>query len=144
MCVRWGNSVSSHFTVQNGVRQGSILSPLLFNLYMDGLSKQLNSCDTGCRVGNTVINHLMYADDLVILCPYSAGLQQLLRVCSQYGPENDLIYNAKKSNIMIVRSKEDRKLSFPVFSLSGMALEVRDEVKYLGHYLTNDLSDVNF
>ena len=42
---------------------------------------------------------------------------------------------------MIVRSKEDRKLSFPVFFLSVMALEVRDEVKYLGHYLTNDLSD---
>ena len=141
MCVRWGNCVSAHFTVNNGVRQGSILSPLLFNLYMDELSKKLNSCDTGCRVGSTIINHLMYADDLVILCPYSAGLQQLLRVCSQYGSDCDIIYNAKKSNIMIIRSKEDSKLSFPVFFLSGTALKVCDEVKYLGHYLTNDLSD---
>ncbi len=43
----------------------------------------------------------MYADDLVIFCPYSAGLQQLLRICSQYGSDFDIKYNAKKSNIMV-------------------------------------------
>ena len=42
---------------------------------------------------------------------------------------------------MIIRSKEDSKQSFPVFFLSGTALKVCDEVKYLGHYLTSDLSD---
>ncbi len=34
---------------------------------------------------NILIDHLMHTDDLVILCPYGAGLQQLLRVYSQYG-----------------------------------------------------------
>lgn len=92
-------------------------------------------------VGNTIINHLMYADDLVIFRPYSAGLQQLLRVCSQYGSEFDIKYNTKKSHIMIVRSREDRKLLFPEFSLSGIDLKVCDEAKYLGHYLNEDLSD---
>lgn len=58
----------------------------------------------------------MYADDLVVFSPYSAGLQQLLKICSQYGEEFDIKYNAKKSNIIIVRSKEDRKKYFPVFS----------------------------
>ena len=83
----------------------------------------------------------MYADDLVIFCPYSAGLQQLLKVCSQYSVEFDIRYNANKSNIMIVRSKEDRKLVFPDFFLSGTALKVCDDVKYLGHHFVNDLSD---
>ena len=53
----------------NGVKQGGILSPVLFNLYMDGLSKRLTMCRTGCMVGERLLNHLMYADDLVIMTP---------------------------------------------------------------------------
>ena len=79
----------------------------------------------------------------MILCPYSAGLQQLLRLCSQYGSDFDFKYNSEKSNIMIARSREDNKLikSFHAFSLSGTVLKVCDEVRYLGHYITDDLSD---
>jgi len=94
-----------------------------------------------CLNSNTLTNHLMYADDLVIICPYSAGLQQLLKVCSQYGADFNIKYNASKSNVMIVRTKEDRNLVFPVFFLSGTALKVCEEIKYLGHHIANDLSD---
>ena len=57
MCVRWGGSVSSKFTVSNGVRQGGILSPFLFNVYMDDLSVNSKKCPTGCIAGGTVVNH---------------------------------------------------------------------------------------
>lgn len=53
-------------------------------------------------VDNVLINHLMYADDLVIL-------QQLLKLCSQHGIHSDIEHIAKKSNIIVVRSKEDRQ-----------------------------------
>ncbi|XP_016519354.1 RNA-directed DNA polymerase from mobile element jockey-like [Poecilia formosa] len=142
MYVKWGNTMSDSFNVGNGVRQGSSLSPYLFNIYMDELSKRLNCCKTGCVVGDCTINRIMYADDLVILCPYSAGLQQLLRVCSQYGYDFDIKYNAKKSNVMIVRSREDKHLITPDFSLSGIVLNICNEIKYLGHYITDDLSDI--
>ena len=89
---------------------------------MNDLSLILNTSGTGCRIGNSVINHLMDADDLVILSPYSAGLQQLLAICSMYGAEFDIKYNAKKSKIMIVRSREDKKSKFPEFYLSGVIL----------------------
>ncbi len=69
MMVRWGNNVSSPFMVINGVRQGGILSPYLVNVYMDDLSRELNACKIGCINGAMLINHLMYADDLVIMCP---------------------------------------------------------------------------
>ena len=141
MQVKWGNVTSSHFAVSNGVRQGGILSPILFNIYMDYLSKELNKCNTGCLIGNSVVNHLMYADDLVILSPYSGGLQQLLKVCSKFGNEHDVVYNAKKSSVMIVRTREDKKLSFPDFYLSDSCLSVCQEIKYLGHIFTDDLHD---
>ena len=80
MCVRWGSSVSSKFAVSNGVRQGGILSPFLFNIYMDDLSVNLKECPTGCIAGGTIVNHLMYADDIVLLSPSATGLSLLLHV----------------------------------------------------------------
>ena len=72
---------------------------------------------------------------------YSAGLQELLNICSQYGIDYDIQYNAKKSNIMIVRCKQDKKAVFPAFTLSNNTLEVRSEIKYLGHCISDDLTD---
>ena len=48
--VRWGNTLSSPFSVSNGVRQGGILSPILFNVYVDDLSLILNNSNVGCLV----------------------------------------------------------------------------------------------
>ena len=96
-CVRWGNSLSDPFQVNNGVRQGGILSPYLFNVYMDDLSQSLNCCKTGCLSGEIMINHLMYADDLVLLSPSATGLRELLRTCEKYSKEHAIIYNSKKS-----------------------------------------------
>ena len=81
MCIRWGGTYSTFFNVSNGVRQGSILSPYLFNIYIDDLSVNLNACRVGCCVGIEIINHLMYADDLVVMAPSVAGLSKLLRIC---------------------------------------------------------------
>ena len=47
MCIRWGNAISPSFTVFNCVKQGCIISPILFNVYMDGLSVLLNSSNIG-------------------------------------------------------------------------------------------------
>ena len=52
---------------------------------MDDLSNKLNDIKVGCTIGATLINHLMYADDLVLLSPSAMGLSLLLSVCSAYG-----------------------------------------------------------
>ena len=64
--IRWNNTTSDSFSVSNGVRQGGILSPYLFCVYMDDLSKKLNNVNAGCFMGTALINNLLYADDLVI------------------------------------------------------------------------------
>jgi hypothetical protein len=56
--VRWANIVSESFKVTNGVRQGGILSPLFFNVYVDDLSRNLASSNVGCHFYSTCVNHL--------------------------------------------------------------------------------------
>ena len=63
----------------NGVKQGGKLSPLLFNIYMDNLCVQLHKQPIGCCLGTAVVNHLIYADDLLLFAP-SKGLQTLLDI----------------------------------------------------------------
>lgn len=60
---------------------------------MNDLSKQLRTCKTGCMAGAMVVNHLMYADDCVLLSPSSGGLQKRLSVCSRHGELHDEKYH---------------------------------------------------
>ena len=92
MCVRLGGTYSTFVCVTNGVRQGSILSPYLFNIYVDDLSVALTACRVSCCVGMVIIYHIMYADDLVILAPSVAGLSKLLSICEIFGESNDNYY----------------------------------------------------
>ena len=79
----------------------------------------------------------MYADDLVLISPASAGLSQLLRECEKFGTRHDVKYNAKKSAVMIYRSMTMKGCIISNFKLNGMILHVVASYKYI----TDDLSD---
>ena len=74
MCIKWGQATSDYFTISNGVRQGGILSPRLFAVYVDDLSKQLIDTRSGCFIEHQCTNHVMYADDICLLAPSALGL----------------------------------------------------------------------
>ena len=97
MCIRWGNAYSSSFSISNGVKQGGILSPILFNVYMDDLSVSLNSSTSNIRgqIGNIFLSDLCYADDLCLISLVSAGMQKFLGICSKYAIDHSLTYNEK-------------------------------------------------
>ena len=97
MRVRWGFQLSQSFGVSNGVRQGGILSPYLFAVYIDQLSKDLNRVPAGCYIGNTLVNHIIYADDICCFSPSVAGLQDLLAVSDSFSYKNDIVFNSNKS-----------------------------------------------
>ena len=98
MFVRWGNTISTHFTVANGMKQGGVITPILFNIYTDKLSIALNSSGIGGYLGNVFLSHLCYADDLYLISLSFTGMQQLLNICQSYVVDHQLLYNGSKSH----------------------------------------------
>ena len=100
MYIKWGSTFSGKFHVTNGVRQGGFLSTLLFNVYVNGLSECLNKPNVGGSMNGTIINHMLYAEDICIISLSLAGLQQFLNICSGYSELHGFTFNAKKSMCM--------------------------------------------
>ena len=83
MRIRWDNTYSLSFSVSNGVKQGGILSSILFNVYMGDLSVLLNSSNIGGQIKNIFLNNLCQAEYLFLISLSSAGMQNYLAICSK-------------------------------------------------------------
>ena len=81
MQVRWNGKLSQAFGVRNGVRQGIVLSPSLFNVYVDDLLKVLSVSGYGARIADMYCGCVAYADDLTLVSPTVNGMQKLLDIC---------------------------------------------------------------
>ena len=126
--VEWGNAISSGFNVSNGIRQGGLISPELYNIYTDDLNRLLVQTKIGCHVSGECVNHVSYADDLVILAPSVKALQRLLDTCSIYANDHDIIFNSLKTVCMVFRPRGLRDLNVRKFSLREFQLEFVEEV----------------
>jgi len=93
--IQWGDILSSQFQMTSGVRQGGVLSPTLFAVYVDSLLYKLNNY--GCFVNNVCYGSFMYADDLVLLAPSIDELQKMVNICSNELDNIGLSLNEKKS-----------------------------------------------
>ena len=145
MNVRWKRVTTSSFSVSNGTRQGSVLSPYLFCIYMRGITDSVVRSGIGCHIGGMSVSILLYADDLVILSPTWFAQQKLLNLCDESVACLDMKFNASKSVTMIfIPYKITSRVlySFPNLMLCGCALNTVDNYKYLGHVIS-PVSDDN-
>lgn len=138
--VKWAGVHSDVYRLESGVRQGGLTSPKLFNLYMNGLIEELNSTNVGCHIDGVCVNNISYADDMVLLSPSIGALQRLLRICETYAESHGLRYNSSKSEFLIFKAGS-KTYSTPPVSLGGIELKKVDKFKYLGHWVTDTLSD---
>ena len=91
--VKLGGKKSSSFRLTNGTRQGSVLSPVLFSVYLDDLLIGLRKLQLGCHIGGWWFGALGYADDLILLAPNREVLQAMLVVCQSYAREHNLVFS---------------------------------------------------
>jgi len=127
--VRWNSVFSSSFRVTCGVRQGEILSPVLFNLYVDDLIVLLRNSGHGCYVNTTFVGCIMYADDLLLLSASFQGMQAMLDICTCFGRSHDILFNVNKTICTCIGSVMPNGCSL---YLSSQPVPCVNSFKYLG------------
>ena len=144
--VKWNTSLSSHFPVSNGVRQGAVSSPILFSVYINDLLVILREAGIGCHVGSFFVGCLGYADDLLLLSASRSGLQSMVNTCQKFTKKKNLKFStnpdaAKSKTKCIVFSKKakDLKNVSPIL-LNGDPLPWVQQVKHLGNVMQCDNS----
>ncbi len=94
--VRWESTHAPYFNVSNGVKQGDVISPILFCIYMDGPLHELENSGVGCYMGGVFVGATGYADDLKLLTTSVNALNILVDICKNYAAKYDVMFNAKK------------------------------------------------
>ena len=126
--VRWGDAMSGWFCIEAGVRQGGILSPIFYCIYVDDLVSILSDIGIGCYLRKTFLSILLYADDMALLAPSLKGLQTLLSATERYCQEWDILLNAKKTKNMIF----GKSCQVPNLILDGKDIQWVQSWTYLG------------
>jgi len=88
-CVKWKNSWSGSFNHGFGVRQGSVLTPFLFAVYIDDIAEIFNF-ERGVHI-------VMYADDIILVTSSVSVLQNALEICQRELEYLDMAINTKKT-----------------------------------------------
>ena len=133
--VKWDNHYSDWFHISAGVRQGGVLSPDFYSIYVDDLIKKLKQTNKGCYFGKHFAAGLFYADDMAILAPSIKGLQLLLDVCGDYCLEWDIALNAKKSRNLVFGKKIHVTHTL---TLNNKPVDWTDKWPYLGIMLKSN------
>jgi len=128
--VRWGQSLSKLVRLTTGVRQGGVLSPVLFAVYVNDIITRVESSGYGCEIAGNCVGILMYADDLLLISATCNGLSRLIEICEQEMAWLDMQFNARKS-CMVGRGPRHNKECADIL-LNGVPLIRGRTFKYLG------------
>ena len=94
--VKWNSEVGDLFDNMYGVLQGGTVSPTLFNTYVDDMQTAFDGV-SGVKIGNMTINHLLQADDFILISETSVGLQKLLARLEKYCRRWHILLNVAKT-----------------------------------------------
>jgi len=149
--VKWRGNVSDWFEVRTGVRQGCVIAPLLFNIFIDYIVREaLHDVSSGFRLGYRVGNRitwartdkplhevilqlLLYADDMVLICDCPNDLKMLIERIDSITQKWGMCINVAKTKIMCMHRGCNRGDHMNInISIRGMHVEVVNDFTYLG------------
>ena len=132
--------MSSWFTLANGVRQGGVISAILYCFYVNDLFALLRQRGEGCWIQGTFCGIYVYSDDNFLLAPSLHGLQCMLTTCEEYASEHNLKFSTD-ANPSKCKTKclafTFKKRELKQMMLCGNPLPWVENCKHLGNYLEN-------
>jgi len=140
--VRWNNVYSDYFDVTRGTRQGSVLSPQLFNIFINDLLIQLDTCTDKVAIGNCSLNSFAYADDVNLLCTTVPELQRLINICTDYADKWRFRFGINKTKCLVIAGNQ--LADVPKWNLKGQPIVNVDSLEILGvHYDSKNVAHVD-
>ena len=141
--VKWGTSVSEPFSLTNGTRQGSVISPTLWCLYCEDLIAEIRSLGLGCRIHDIFLGITIYADDVILLAPSRSALQEMLRVTEKFANDKNIVFSThenptkSKSKCLWFTGKANARYPAPL-QLNGRYLPWVTSPTHFGHELRQE------
>jgi hypothetical protein len=124
------NEYSNRFKIISGVKQGGILSPFLFNIFIDELVECIIEMNIGAKIGNTNMNIISYCDDLNQIFSSAIHGQAMLDKCNDYADKWKIKFNPKKSNVIVFGAPIFKNYKF---ILNTDKIEYKNKIKILGY-----------
>lgn len=134
--VKCKRVLTEPISIKRGVHQGSVLSPLLFNIFINDIGDDL-LLDDAPILHDSNISHLLYADDLVLLSTTEIGLQSNIDRVNTFCKRWGLAINKDKSKIMVFSKTGRVPRDKFRYNLGGEEIEYVNHYKYLGVNFSN-------
>lgn len=135
--IRLSGIVSESFLVQIGTEQGHPLSPEFFKMFLDEMSRLLNNMPGAFpELAGTQINHLLWADDIVLLALERSSMENLLNVLGDYATKWEMEINTDKTKVLLFNPSGRLLKDSHHYSLLGTTLQSVKEYTYLGIVFT--------
>ena len=123
--VKCSVHINGHYTdwfdVSSGLKQCCLLSPLIFNLYINDLTLALEAVGLGIDIEGVSISSLLYADDLALVAETEDNLQRMLDILSKWCDENKMQANLDKMKVVHFRNNSTTELESVFFLLISLS-----------------------
>ena len=139
--VLWDGEQSHPFNIKQGVKQGAVLSPLLYSLFVNDLLVELEHSGLGVRIDSVFCGAPMYADDHALIASSpDRDLQSMIDIVAQYATKWRYRLNPYKSKVLVFGSKTPPPTTW---TIKGEKLDVVNEYLHLGILRSTSPSTLN-
>ena len=138
--VKWMDSYSDTFPLSNGVRQGGVISAILYCFYGNELFRSLRNSGLGCWINDNYHGIFGYSDDNLLLAPSTYALQKMVEKAESFAYEHGLKFSTNADPIKCkTKCTAFTKRPTPLadIKLCGNVLPWVDEFKHLGNTISN-------